>query len=91
MRGKEEEREGREGGRGRWKSGENQIARSSRLPFLRPSLLLYSISSYLKSYFNTRVQVSGEYAMLWHGSTAGAFDLKTIVLESVTSMRRAGV
>ena len=35
-------------------------------------------------------QVSGEYAMLWHGSTAGAFDLKTIVLESITSMRRAG-
>nr|CAE02648.1 delta-aminolevulinic acid dehydratase [Suberites domuncula] len=35
-------------------------------------------------------QVSGEYAMLWHGSTAGAFDLKTIVLESLTSMRRAG-
>ena len=35
-------------------------------------------------------QVSGEYAMLWHGSVAGAFDLKTIVMESVTSMRRAG-
>ena len=34
--------------------------------------------------------VSGEYAMLWHGSVAGAFDLKTIVMESVTSMRRAG-
>ena len=28
--------------------------------------------------------------MLWHGSVAGAFNLKTIVLESVTSMRRAG-
>ena len=37
------------------------------------------------------IQVSGEYAMLWHGSTAGAFNLKTIVLESVTSMRRAGL
>lgn len=35
-------------------------------------------------------QVSGEYAMLWHGSTNGAFDLKTIVLETITSMRRAG-
>ncbi len=29
--------------------------------------------------------------MLWHGSTAGAFNLKSIVLESVTSMRRAGI
>ena len=36
------------------------------------------------------LQVSGEYAMLWHGSKAGAFDLKTVVMESVKSMRRAG-
>ncbi|XP_068694921.1 delta-aminolevulinic acid dehydratase-like [Montipora foliosa] len=35
-------------------------------------------------------QVSGEYAMLYHGSKAGAFDLKAIVLESLTAMRRAG-
>ena len=34
--------------------------------------------------------VSGEYAMLYHGSQAGAFDLKTIVLEAVHCMRRAG-
>jgi len=36
------------------------------------------------------MQVSGEFAMLYHGSKAGAFDLKTIVLECLTSMRRAG-
>lgn len=35
-------------------------------------------------------QVSGEYAMLYHGSVAGAFDLKTIVMESLEGMRRAG-
>ena len=35
-------------------------------------------------------QVSGEYAMLWHGSTCGAFDLKTVLMETLTSMRRAG-
>ena len=28
--------------------------------------------------------------MLWHGSQAGAFDLRTVVLESIESMRRAG-
>ena len=28
--------------------------------------------------------------MLYHGSKAGAFDLKAIVLESVEGMRRAG-
>ncbi|XP_033108188.1 delta-aminolevulinic acid dehydratase-like [Anneissia japonica] len=35
-------------------------------------------------------QVSGEYAMLYHGSQAGAFQLKTVVMESLTAMRRAG-
>lgn len=35
-------------------------------------------------------QVSGEYAMLWHGANNGAFDLKAIVMESLTAMRRAG-
>ncbi|XP_069465893.1 delta-aminolevulinic acid dehydratase [Ambystoma mexicanum] len=34
--------------------------------------------------------VSGEYAMLWHGAQAGAFDLKVAVLESMTGFRRAG-
>jgi len=34
--------------------------------------------------------VSGEYAMLWHAAAAGAFDLKTAVLETLTGMRRAG-
>ena len=35
-------------------------------------------------------QVSGEYAMLWHGARANAFDLRTAVIESLTGMRRAG-
>uniref|UniRef100_A0A4W5JTL5 Delta-aminolevulinic acid dehydratase n=1 Tax=Hucho hucho TaxID=62062 RepID=A0A4W5JTL5_9TELE len=34
--------------------------------------------------------VSGEFAMLWHGAQAGAFDLRTAVLESMTAFRRAG-
>lgn len=34
--------------------------------------------------------VSGEYAMLWHGAHAGAFDLRAAVMESMTSFRRAG-
>ena len=35
-------------------------------------------------------QVSGEYAMLLHGSKAGAFEEKAIITEVMTSMRRAG-
>ncbi|XP_027725245.1 delta-aminolevulinic acid dehydratase isoform X2 [Vombatus ursinus] len=34
--------------------------------------------------------VSGEFAMLWHGAKAGAFDLKTAVMEAMTAFRRAG-
>ncbi|KAM8934770.1 delta-aminolevulinic acid dehydratase [Pelodytes ibericus] len=34
--------------------------------------------------------VSGEYAMLWHGAQAGAFNLKVAVLEAMTGFRRAG-
>ncbi len=36
------------------------------------------------------VKVSGEFAMLTHGAAAGAFELRAAVLETVTSMRRAG-
>jgi porphobilinogen synthase len=35
-------------------------------------------------------QVSGEYAMLYHAARAGAFDLQTAVMESLTGFRRAG-
>lgn len=35
-------------------------------------------------------QVSGEYAMLYHGAAGGAFNLEAILLEVMTSMRRAG-
>jgi porphobilinogen synthase len=35
-------------------------------------------------------QVSGEYSMLHHGAKAGAFELKAILNEVFTSMRRAG-
>uniref|UniRef100_A0A8D0DFW5 Delta-aminolevulinic acid dehydratase n=1 Tax=Salvator merianae TaxID=96440 RepID=A0A8D0DFW5_SALMN len=34
--------------------------------------------------------VSGEFAMLWHGAQAGAFDLKAVVMEALTAFRRAG-
>ena len=35
-------------------------------------------------------QVSGEYAMLWHGAQNGVFELKEAVLESLVSAKRAG-
>ena len=62
-----------------------EIADSKRLKgkFLRLGLTDLAVTLPL-------LKVSGEFAMLYHGSKAGAFDLKTIVLECLTSMRRAG-
>ncbi|KAK6470994.1 delta-aminolevulinic acid dehydratase-like isoform X1 [Huso huso] len=34
--------------------------------------------------------VSGEFAMLWHGAQAGAFELRSAVMEAMTAFRRAG-
>ncbi|KAF0031205.1 hypothetical protein F2P81_015760 [Scophthalmus maximus] len=34
--------------------------------------------------------VSGEFAMIWHGAQAGAFDLRAAVMEAMTGFRRAG-
>ena len=34
--------------------------------------------------------VSGEFAMIWHGAKAGAFDLRAAVMEAMTAFRRAG-
>lgn len=34
--------------------------------------------------------VSGEFAMIWHGAQAGAFELKAAVMEAMTAFRRAG-
>lgn len=40
--------------------------------------------------FSPRLQVSGEYAMLYHAASNGAFTLKPVVMEALTAMRRAG-
>lgn len=34
--------------------------------------------------------VSGEYAMLYYGAKSGAIDLDAVLMETMTSMRRAG-
>jgi len=36
-------------------------------------------------------QVSGEYAMFWHASKAGALDLRRVLMETLEGMRRAGM
>jgi len=36
-------------------------------------------------------QVSGEYAMFWHASMAGAIDLRKVLMETLEGMRRSGI
>lgn len=61
---------------------------------VKPALLYLDIVHQTKQEFPNYplfvYQVSGEYAMLHHASQAGTFDLKTVVMENLTSMRRAG-
>ncbi|KAI7855323.1 delta-aminolevulinic acid dehydratase [Circinella umbellata] len=47
-------------------------------------------SDLAKDYPIAVYQVSGEYSMFYHAAKAGVFDLKTVVLESMTGFLRAG-
>lgn len=61
---------------------------------VKPAMAYLDIVRELKNTFPNHplavYQVSGEYAMLWHGAKANAFDLRMILIETITSMRRAG-
>lgn len=60
--------------------------------FLNTLDILYCVPSFQHPTHPLAVyNVSGEFAMLWHGAQAGAFDLRTAVLESMTAFRRAGM
>ena len=61
---------------------------------VKPGLSYLDIVSHVKQqYPNIPLaiyQVSGEYAMLYHGAANGAFELRGVLMETLTSMRRAG-
>ncbi|KAK3713441.1 hypothetical protein QZH41_012481, partial [Actinostola sp. cb2023] len=73
---------------------ERDVQEGADMVMVKPGMAYLDIVRQTKdrllSSCNMFLQVSGEYAMLYHASKAGAFDLKDIVLESLTSMRRAG-
>lgn len=58
--------------------------------YTHPPLLLTAASPQHPELPLAVYHVSGEFAMLWHGAQAGAFDLKAAVLEAMTAFRRAG-
>ncbi|CAL1286548.1 unnamed protein product [Larinioides sclopetarius] len=71
------------------------IEEGADMIMVKPGLAYLDIANEVKrkhsEYPLFMYQVSGEYAMLIHASKAGVFSLKEAALESLTSMRRAGV
>jgi porphobilinogen synthase len=60
---------------------------------VKPALSYLDIIKNMSEKFNipiTAYQVSGEYAMIKFAARAGAIDEKKAILESLTSIRRAG-
>ncbi|XP_067661712.1 delta-aminolevulinic acid dehydratase-like [Haliotis asinina] len=73
---------------------DRDVAEGADMLMVKPGIPYLDVVRMTKQKYPTHplaiYHVSGEYAMLYHGAAAGAFDLKAIVLESLQSMRRAG-
>ncbi|KAI9493182.1 delta-aminolevulinic acid dehydratase [Zychaea mexicana] len=67
--------------------GADMIMVKPGLPYLD---IVREAADTAKDYPIAVYQVSGEYSMLYHASKAGVFELKTVVLESMTGFLRAG-
>ncbi|KAK2164746.1 hypothetical protein LSH36_59g02010 [Paralvinella palmiformis] len=77
------------------RAADRDVAEGADMLMVKPGMAYLDIVRQIKDkyphYPMAIYQVSGEYAMLWHGAKAGAFDLQHILMETLTSMRRAGV
>lgn len=73
---------------------DRDVQEGADMLMVKPGLAYLDVVKMVKTKYPTHplaiYQVSGEYAMLFHGAKAGAFDLKTTLLEVLSSMRRAG-
>eukprot|EP00095_Tigriopus_kingsejongensis_P004959 snap_masked-scaffold96_size378025-processed-gene-0.14 protein:Tk04959 transcript:snap_masked-scaffold96_size378025-processed-gene-0.14-mRNA-1 annotation:"low quality protein: delta-aminolevulinic acid dehydratase" len=76
------------------RAAQRDVAEGADMLMVKPGLAYLDIVREVKNRHPDRpmaiYQVSGEFAMLHHGAAAGAFDLKTVVLETLTAMRRSG-
>ncbi|WP_373463325.1 hypothetical protein [Herbivorax sp. ANBcel31] len=69
------------------------IEEGADIVMVKPALSYLDIISKVKNSFNVPVaaySVSGEYAMIKAASQKGWIDEKSVVLESITSIKRAG-
>ncbi|XP_064616566.1 delta-aminolevulinic acid dehydratase-like [Liolophura sinensis] len=73
---------------------DRDVAEGADMLMVKPGMAYLDIVKMTKDKYPTHplaiYQVSGEYAMLYHAAQNGAFDLKTVVLEVLQGMRRAG-
>ncbi|XP_030598461.1 delta-aminolevulinic acid dehydratase isoform X1 [Archocentrus centrarchus] len=73
---------------------ERDVREGADMLMVKPGLPYLDIIREVKDKFPTHplavYNVSGEFAMMWHGAQAGAFDLKAAVMEAMTAFRRAG-
>ncbi|BFZ06002.1 hypothetical protein BsWGS_09041 [Bradybaena similaris] len=76
------------------RAADRDVAEGADFLMVKPGLAYLDVVRLLKQKYPTHpmaiYNVSGEYAMLYHAAAAGAFDLKTAVMEMLHSMRRAG-
>uniref|UniRef100_A0A3Q2PPA9 Delta-aminolevulinic acid dehydratase n=1 Tax=Fundulus heteroclitus TaxID=8078 RepID=A0A3Q2PPA9_FUNHE len=73
---------------------ERDVREGADMLMVKPGLPYLDIMREVKDKFPTHplavYNVSGEFAMLWHGAKAGAFELRAAVMEAMTAFRRAG-
>jgi len=77
------------------RAADRDVAEGADFLMVKPGMPYLDICRLIKQKHPTHplaiYHVSGEYAMLYHAAEKGAFPLKAAVMESLQSMRRAGV
>ncbi|XP_013415816.1 delta-aminolevulinic acid dehydratase-like isoform X1 [Lingula anatina] len=73
---------------------ERDIKEGADMLMVKPGMAYLDIVRQVKDKYPNHplaiYQVSGEYAMLYWGGQHGSFDLKTVLMETLVGMRRAG-
>ncbi|CAK8672629.1 unnamed protein product [Clavelina lepadiformis] len=76
------------------RAADRDVEEGADMLMVKPGIPYLDIISLIKQrhpdYPLAAYHVSGEYACLWHGATNGAFNLRSVVMETFTSLRRAG-
>lgn len=76
------------------RAAERDVSEGADFLMVKPGLAYLDLVRQVKDKYPNHpmfiYQVSGEYAMLYHGDKAGAFNLDTMLMEILCCMRRAG-